>query len=97
MSLLTIALLTITTSAVPETSVTSPQAELLPIEQNVISQTNSERARRGWPPLQIDFRLMESARRHAAWMAGSPSVAAYDRGRGREYCGRAVVLARGGP
>jgi uncharacterized protein YkwD len=71
MNLLTVALLTMTTSANPAPSTTTygSAQKLLPIEQNVIAQTNSQRARHGLPALQIDMRLMDSARRHAAWMA----------------------------
>lgn len=43
--------------------------ELLPIEANIISYTNQERQRYGLPPLEVDRRLMLSARRHCAWMA----------------------------
>jgi uncharacterized protein YkwD len=42
---------------------------LLTIERNVIEQTNVQRARFGLPPLQTDWQLQNSARRHAAWMA----------------------------
>lgn len=42
---------------------------LLAIERQIVSQTNSHRARHGLRPLQVDLRLMQSARRHAAWMA----------------------------
>jgi len=42
--------------------------ELLPVEESIIHFTNLERARYGLPELQIDKRLMESARRHATWM-----------------------------
>ncbi len=38
-------------------------------ERSVIAITNSERARRGLRPLLPDRKLMESARRHAAWMS----------------------------
>lgn len=46
-----------------------PADELLPIEANIISYTNQERQRYGLPPLEVDRRLMLSARRHCAWMA----------------------------
>ena len=45
--------------------------ELLPIEANVISYTNSERARYGLPPLQVDENLMDTAREHCSWMTRS--------------------------
>jgi uncharacterized protein YkwD len=70
MNLLTVALLTLATTAVPtEGGASTKGTELLQIEQNVVTQTNAHRARFGLPPLQIDVQLMESARRHAAWMA----------------------------
>jgi uncharacterized protein YkwD len=42
--------------------------ELLPIEQNIVSYTNFERARYGLPALEVDAGLMQSARQHATWM-----------------------------
>jgi uncharacterized protein YkwD len=41
---------------------------LHPVEQNVVAQTNAERARHGLPPLAVDQRLVQSARAHTAWM-----------------------------
>ena len=42
--------------------------ELFQIEQNIITYTNTERARYGLPPLKIDEELVKSARGHATWM-----------------------------
>jgi uncharacterized protein YkwD len=42
--------------------------ELLEIEANVISYTNTERERHGLPPLEVDKELMQSARDHCSWM-----------------------------
>ncbi len=42
--------------------------DLLPIEANVVSYTNAERARYGLPPLQVDKNLMRTARDHCSWM-----------------------------
>jgi uncharacterized protein YkwD len=42
--------------------------ELLPIEANVISYTNAERAKYNLPPLEADKDLMQSARDHCSWM-----------------------------
>jgi uncharacterized protein YkwD len=42
--------------------------KLRAIEANVVSYTNQERARYGLPPLQVDEKLMETAREHASWM-----------------------------
>jgi uncharacterized protein YkwD len=72
MNLLTLALLTTTTAAVPSGNVAKAVAArpaLLTIEQNIVQQTNSHRSRFGLPPLQVDHQLMQSARHHAAWMA----------------------------
>jgi uncharacterized protein YkwD len=76
MNVLTVALLTMTTSANPAyNGATYVHAqELLSIEQNVIEQTNSHRARYGLPALQVDMQLMASARSHAAWMASRASL-----------------------
>ncbi|HPP53579.1 MAG TPA: CAP domain-containing protein, partial [Thermoguttaceae bacterium] len=46
----------------------SAKVELIAIEKNIIDYTNQERARYGLPPLEVCPKLMESARRHAAWM-----------------------------
>ena len=46
----------------------SDEIELLPIEANVISYTNTEREKRGLAPLELDKELMESARDHCSWM-----------------------------
>jgi len=48
--------------------------KLAAIEANVVSYTNQERARYGLPPLAVDKELMESARRHAAWMTRNRSM-----------------------
>ena len=44
------------------------------IEMNIIKLTNEQRVRNGRKPLEIDPDLMESARRHAAWMARNRSM-----------------------
>lgn len=44
------------------------QFQLIAIEQNIISYTNAERQRYGLPPLEVDEKLVKSARRHCAWM-----------------------------
>ena len=38
-------------------------------ERRVFELTNAERQKRGLPPLRLDRRLMESARRQAKWMS----------------------------
>jgi uncharacterized protein YkwD len=44
---------------------------LRPIEANLVQYTNAQRAKFGLAALEIDPGLMDSARRHAAWMAGN--------------------------
>jgi uncharacterized protein YkwD len=48
--------------------------KLAAIELNIITYTNQERARHGLPPLEVDKKLMESARQHAAWMTRNHSM-----------------------
>jgi uncharacterized protein YkwD len=68
-----------TKAAVTQPAVTksaTPQAKpaafaLYPIEQQVVDQTNAERARYGLPPLVADPQLIQSARAHGTWMARS--------------------------
>jgi uncharacterized protein YkwD len=76
MQLLNVLLFTLATGAVPPASSTAKMQalELLPIELNVVTQTNAHRARYGLPPLEIDMQLMDSARQHAAWMASRRSL-----------------------
>ena len=38
------------------------------VENEIIAQTNAQRVQHGLRPLLLDFRLMRSARQHAAWM-----------------------------
>ncbi len=57
---------------VEENPFTTPQ--LNPLEIHVISRTNFEREQQGLPPLEVDFRLMSTARKHAAWMTNSRSM-----------------------
>ena len=40
-------------------------------EQQVIDQTNAQRARYGLPALAVDMSLMQNARNHCNWMAKS--------------------------
>ena len=42
--------------------------ELIAIERNIVMYTNAERTRAGLAPLEVDEKLVESARRHATWM-----------------------------
>ena len=45
-----------------------PTPQLFAVEQNIVNMTNQERRRYGLPPLRVDFRLVDSARRHTIWM-----------------------------
>ena len=45
-----------------------------PVENNMVKYTNAQRARHGLPPLVVDARLQQSARRHAAWMTTSHTL-----------------------
>ncbi len=42
--------------------------ELIAIERNIVTYTNAERTRAGLVPMEVDEKLVESARRHATWM-----------------------------
>jgi uncharacterized protein YkwD len=42
--------------------------ELHQIEENIIKETNAVREQHGMPPLAASRNLIESARRHTAWM-----------------------------
>src|SRR5262249_12596583 len=44
------------------------EVELLQVEQEIVDQTNAQRARYGLPPLKVDRSLERTARAHAAWM-----------------------------
>lgn len=42
--------------------------ELISIERNIVTYTNAERTRAGLVSLEVDEKLVASARRHATWM-----------------------------
>ena len=44
------------------------KTKLIAIEENIVKYTNEERKRHGLPPLEVDVKLVDSARRHAIWM-----------------------------
>jgi uncharacterized protein YkwD len=48
--------------------------EVLPMENAIVERTNQERTRRGLRPLALDFGLLASARKHAAWMSRRQSL-----------------------
>lgn len=51
-----------------------PVIETASPEMSVISQTNAQRARHGLGPLAVDSQLMNSAGRHAQWMASNRNL-----------------------
>lgn len=55
----------------PASLKTAKTFALWPVEQEVIDRTNAERKRHGLPPLAVDASLVQSARKHAFWMASS--------------------------
>jgi uncharacterized protein YkwD len=52
----------------PTAQAQQQELELHSIESQVIEHTNKQRARYGLRPLRVDFGLINSARRHTAWM-----------------------------
>ena len=58
----------------PPPAAQSSPSDLHPIEARVIEKTNAQRARHGLRPLRVDFSLLRSARRHAAWMTHSQNL-----------------------
>jgi uncharacterized protein YkwD len=48
--------------------------DLIPVEKQIVEQTNAQRARYGLPPLAVDRGLLQSARAHAAWMTNNQSL-----------------------
>jgi uncharacterized protein YkwD len=48
--------------------------DLYAIEQHVVARTNAERIKSGLSPLLIDQHLVESARRHTAWMTNAGTL-----------------------
>jgi uncharacterized protein YkwD len=45
-----------------------PERTLHPVELQIVSKTNAQRARYGLQPLVVDGALLRSARSHAIWM-----------------------------
>ena len=60
----------VTTSAqvTPKPKSETAAPKLNAVESAIVQQTNTVRARYGRRPLAVDFRLLNSARRHARWM-----------------------------
>ena len=54
---------------------TTPGVVLMhPVEEGIVAKTNAERKRHGLPPLQVDGKLVRSARKHTAWMSRSHNL-----------------------
>jgi uncharacterized protein YkwD len=51
-----------------------PSLQLTPTESAMLEQTNQQRTARGMRPLVVDPSLVESARKHANWMASMRSM-----------------------
>jgi uncharacterized protein YkwD len=49
----------------------SKEVALFPAEREIIQHTNAQRQRYGLPPLVVDVKLVQSARKHAYWMASA--------------------------
>jgi uncharacterized protein YkwD len=47
---------------------------LYPIEAQILHHTNLQRQRHGLPPLELDERLLKSARSHCQWMCRRDSL-----------------------
>ena len=61
-------------SVIGVVSVDAPAPDMHSIELAIVKKTNAERARFGRAPLTIDRSLMQSARRHTAWMSNMGSL-----------------------
>lgn len=51
-----------------------PKFVLQPVEEQILAATNAQRARYGLPGFVMEPWLMDSARRHAAWMTNARSM-----------------------
>ena len=63
-----------TSATVEVTTISSSKFQLHAIEDQLIRQTNAQRARYGLAPLQVCENLMQSARSHTIWMCRSNSL-----------------------
>jgi uncharacterized protein YkwD len=50
------------------------EVALFPVERQILQRTNAERERHGLPPLVVDARLVQTARKHAFWMASAHTL-----------------------
>jgi uncharacterized protein YkwD len=60
--------------AVETAAATLPQSDLIPVEKEILNDTNAQRARYGLPPLTLDPALERTARAHAAWMTNAHNL-----------------------
>jgi len=58
----------------PDAKTVPPKFVVYPVEEQILQATNAQRANYGLPPLEMDPWLMDSARRHAAWMTNSRNM-----------------------
>lgn len=70
---LVIALAPAATGATPAKPA-KPALTLHSVETKIIDRTNEQRARYGLAPLKVDRWLVESARRHTAWMTNARNL-----------------------
>jgi uncharacterized protein YkwD len=61
-------------SAAKSDSTTADGPKLITVEQQMIEQTNAQRAKYGLPALVVDQSLEKTARHHTAWMTNSHTL-----------------------
>jgi uncharacterized protein YkwD len=54
--------------AKPQPAPEKEKIKLIAVERNIIHDTNQQRRQYGLPPLEVDPKLVRSARRQATWM-----------------------------
>jgi len=72
--ILTSTLIVVLTTTAFAADTNSPAIQLTNAEAELLKKTNEVRARHGRAPLRMSPHLMESARRHASWMASAGSL-----------------------
>ena len=58
----------------PQAPPKKDKLKLVTVESNIIHYTNEQRKQYGLPPLKVDLKLVQSARRHATWMTVNRSL-----------------------
>jgi uncharacterized protein YkwD len=74
-TLASLMMLLLTTAQLRATEATPVSLDLHEVEAKLIAKTNEMRARNGLHPLAISDSLMQSARRHTAWMCNTYTFA----------------------